>query len=67
VAANDIARILEPFEQVGRSASDHADGAGLGLPLVKALAELHGGLLIIESEVGQGLTATLEIPAAAYS
>jgi PAS domain S-box-containing protein len=67
VAAEDLARILEPFEQVGRSASDHADGAGLGLPLVKALAELHGGLLIIESDVGKGLTATLEIPAAAYS
>ncbi|HEY1836070.1 MAG TPA: PAS-domain containing protein [Rhizomicrobium sp.] len=67
VAAEDMARILEPFEQVGRSASDHADGAGLGLPLVKALAELHGGLLAIESEVGKGLTATLEIPAAAYS
>lgn len=67
VAADDIARILEPFEQVGRSASDHADGAGLGLPLVKALAELHGGMLVVESEVGHGLTATLEIPAAAYS
>jgi signal transduction histidine kinase len=67
VAAEDLARILEPFEQVGRSASDHTDGAGLGLPLVKALAELHGGLLIIESEVGAGVTATLEIPAAAYS
>jgi two-component system cell cycle sensor histidine kinase PleC len=67
VAAEDLVRILEPFEQVGRSASDHADGAGLGLPLVKALAELHGGLLVVESEVGAGLTATLEIPAAAYS
>ena len=67
VAAGDLARIMEPFEQVGRSASDHTDGAGLGLPLVKALAELHGGLLVIESEVGKGLTATLEIPAAAYS
>jgi two-component system cell cycle sensor histidine kinase PleC len=67
VAADDLARILEPFEQVGRSASEHAGGAGLGLPLVKALAELHGGFLTIESEVGHGLTATLEIPAAAYS
>jgi two-component system, cell cycle sensor histidine kinase PleC len=67
VAADDLARILEPFEQVGRSASEHTGGAGLGLPLVKALAELHGGFLTIESEVGHGLTATLEIPAAAYS
>jgi two-component system cell cycle sensor histidine kinase PleC len=67
VAADDLARILEPFEQVGRSASEHTGGAGLGLPLVKALAELHGGFLTIESDVGHGVIATLEIPAAAYS
>lgn len=66
VAAGDLARIMEPFEQAARSTADHTDGAGLGLPLVKALAELHGGLLTVESTVGRGLTATLEIPAAAY-
>ena len=64
VAAEDLARILEPFEQVGRSTTDHAHGAGLGLTLVKAFAELHGGSLKIESEPGQGFTATIELPAA---
>jgi two-component system cell cycle sensor histidine kinase PleC len=67
VAAENLARILEPFEQLGRATSDHKEGAGLGLPLVKALAELHGGFLVIESTPGVGFTATLEIPAAAYS
>lgn len=64
VAAEDLARILEPFEQVGRSTTDHAQGAGLGLTLVKAFAELHGGSLAIESAPGAGFAATIELPAA---
>jgi two-component system cell cycle sensor histidine kinase PleC len=64
VAEKDLARILEPFEQAGRGTTDHAHGAGLGLPLVKALAELHGGTLSLASRPGQGFTAMLELPAA---
>ena len=64
VAAADLARILEPFEQVGRTTSDHTHGAGLGLTLAKAFAELHGGTLSIASEPGKGFTATVELPAA---
>jgi two-component system, cell cycle sensor histidine kinase PleC len=64
VAEKDLARILEPFEQAGRGTTDHAHGAGLGLPLVKALAELHGGALTLASAPGQGFTATIELPAA---
>jgi two-component system, cell cycle sensor histidine kinase PleC len=64
VATQDLARILEPFEQVGRSTTDHTHGAGLGLTLVKAFAELHGGALMIESEPGKGFAATIELPAA---
>lgn len=64
VAAADLARILEPFEQVGRTTSDHTHGAGLGLTLAKAFAELHGGTLSIASAPGKGFTATVELPAA---
>jgi len=63
VAADDIARILRPFEQGGRGTSDHTAGAGLGLTLVKAMAELHGGALDIESAPGKGLTARVILPA----
>jgi two-component system cell cycle sensor histidine kinase PleC len=42
VAPEDLGRILQPFEHAGKVA-DHAKGAGLGLTLVKAFAELHGG------------------------
>jgi signal transduction histidine kinase len=63
VSEADIVRILEPFEQAGRSTSDHAAGAGLGLTLVKAFAELLGGQLRIESRSGEGFTAIIETPA----
>jgi two-component system cell cycle sensor histidine kinase PleC len=59
----DMARIQEPFEQVGRGTADHIQGAGLGLPLVKGLAEIHGGTLLIDSVAGEGFTATLQLPA----
>jgi signal transduction histidine kinase len=62
VAAADLERILRPFEQGGRGTTDHSDGAGLGLTLVKAFSELHGGALKIES--ADGFTATIELPAA---
>ena len=62
VAAGDLERILRPFEQGGRGTTDHPDGAGLGLTLVKAFCDLHGGALKIESAAG--FTATIELPAA---
>lgn len=64
VAPDDLERIVEPFEQVGRGIADHSAGTGLGLPLVRALAELHGGSLSVESTLGQGLAASVDIPSA---
>ena len=64
VAAEDLARILAPFEQAGRGTADHSHGAGLGLPLVKSLAELHGGVFAVANRAGGGLVAKLELPSA---
>jgi len=64
VPAEDLARILEPFEQGGRSTTDHADGAGLGLTLVKAFCELQGGSLNLQSAEGEGFTAIVTLPRA---
>jgi signal transduction histidine kinase len=64
VSADDIARILRPFEQGGRGTTDHTGGAGLGLTLVKAFAEAHGGSLEIASGTGEGFQATIVLPAA---
>jgi two-component system, cell cycle sensor histidine kinase PleC len=64
VAPEDLARIQEPFEHAGRSdGADHAKGAGLGLTLVKAFAELHGGVLELDSRPGQGFSASITVPA----
>jgi signal transduction histidine kinase len=66
VARQDLARILEPFEHAGHGeGAQHAKGAGLGLTLVKAFAELHGGWLELDSDLGEGFRATITLPAAA--
>lgn len=63
VPADDLARIMEPFEHAGAMA-EHPKGAGLGLTLVKALAELHTGELVLTSAPGAGFCATLLMPGA---
>jgi len=65
VAQDDLARIQEPFEHAGRSeGSQHSKGAGLGLTLVKAFAELHGGRLELSSVTGESFRATVVLPSA---
>ena len=66
VAPEDLARIQEPFEHAGRGeGAEHAKGAGLGLTLVKAFAELLGGALELDSRPGEGFSARITLPAAA--
>ena len=65
VSPDDLARIQEPFEHGGRNeAAEHATGAGLGLTLVKAFAELHGGRLELDSGPGAGFRARVILPPA---
>ena len=63
IAATDLQRIFTPFVQL--ETAGLADGAGLGLPLVKSLAEMHNADVSIESAPGQGTTLTVRFPAAA--
>jgi signal transduction histidine kinase len=62
----DIAVALEPFRQVGGNTRDVVTrrfaGTGLGLPLAKALVELHGGTLTIASVVDCGTTVCIRLP-----
>lgn len=64
IAAKDLARLMKPFVQVGDSRRGRSEGTGLGLALSRALVELHGGHLTLESEVGVGTRATLHFPCA---
>ena len=50
------------FERFSRSGPRLSDGAGLGLAIVRAIAEAHGGTISVQSHVGQGATFTIEIP-----
>jgi cell cycle sensor histidine kinase DivJ len=61
VAEADLARLGRPFEQAG-SPDQKAAGAGLGLSLVKALCDLHGGEMTLSSREGQGTRVSLRLP-----
>jgi signal transduction histidine kinase len=53
---------LERFGQVDGGLARRNEGSGLGLPLARKLAELHGGSLTLKSEMGRGTTATVILP-----
>jgi PAS domain S-box-containing protein len=63
IAAEDLTKALTPFGQVEGSLNRRHDGTGLGLPLSKALAELHGAEFHIDSAPGRGTRITIAFPA----
>jgi PAS domain S-box-containing protein len=63
IAPEDIPVALAPFGQIESALSRKNQGTGLGLPLTKALVELHGGVLDLQSKLGKGTTITLIFPA----
>jgi signal transduction histidine kinase len=62
MSAADIKVALERFGQAASSLSRPYEGTGLGLPLTKAMVDLHGGHLDITSEPGKGTTVTVTFP-----
>jgi PAS domain S-box-containing protein len=64
MAVRDIPKALAPFGQVDSSLTRRYEGTGLGLPLVKSLAEMHGGSVEIDSEPGRGTMVSIRLPAA---
>jgi signal transduction histidine kinase len=63
IAPEDIPLALAPFGQIESALSRKHQGTGLGLPLTKALVELHGGVLDLQSQLGSGTTVTAIFPA----
>ncbi len=55
--------VSEPFYQARTGLSDHHGGSGLGLSLVKAYAEMLGGILHLESEENSGTKVSITLPA----
>lgn len=63
IAEEDLSKAIETYGQVEPTDGVRVEGTGLGLPLAKALTELHGGELKIESSTGKGTTVTITLPA----
>jgi PAS domain S-box-containing protein len=59
----DIPTALRQFGQIDSALNRKYEGTGLGLPLTKAMVEMHGGSLEVRSALGEGTTVTLRLPA----
>ncbi|MFY8217221.1 MAG: ATP-binding protein [Chthoniobacterales bacterium] len=62
ISPSDQARLFEPFNQLDASTARRFGGTGLGLSIVKRLAELMGGSVRVESEVGAGTIFHVTLP-----
>ncbi|MBI3709981.1 MAG: PAS-domain containing protein [Proteobacteria bacterium] len=60
--AEDIPIAMQPFRQIENAITRKHAGTGLGLPLTKSLVELHGGVMMIESQPNVGTTVTIRLP-----
>ncbi len=62
IAAKDIPRLFEEFQQLDSGTQRRHEGAGLGLQISRRFVELHGGRIWVESEVGRGSTFSFSLP-----
>ena len=63
IAEDKQALLFRPFVQVNPALARQYDGTGLGLSLVRQLAELHGGTVNVESRLGKGSRFAIVLPA----
>jgi signal transduction histidine kinase len=64
IPAGELERLFEKFYRIGRSETQGTRGSGVGLALVKHIAEAHGGRVSAESRPGQGSRFSLYLPIA---
>jgi signal transduction histidine kinase len=64
IRREDLPHLFEPFFRGPDAATDGVPGSGLGLSLVRHIAESHGGKVTVSTEQGKGTTFTLRLPAA---
>jgi signal transduction histidine kinase len=62
IPAQEQERIFEPFYRRGSELRRETKGVGIGLSIVKHIAEAHGGRVLVRSTAGQGSRFTLELP-----
>jgi PAS domain S-box-containing protein len=62
IAHEGLEHLFKPFSQIDTGLARRFEGTGLGLVMVKLLAELHGGAVAVQSAVGQGSCFTVWLP-----
>jgi two-component system cell cycle sensor histidine kinase PleC len=63
IPADALDRVLQPFGQVEDHLTRQNSGVGLGLPIARALTRMHGGELVLASEIDVGTTVEIRLPA----
>jgi hypothetical protein len=64
IPAEDVARLFEPFARVGGDRLEHREGFGLGLSIVRSVAEAHSAVVDAAPRPGGGLSITVTFPSA---
>jgi len=64
IPANELPRIFERFYRVDKARARQTGGTGLGLAIVRHVAESHGGMVTVDSELRRGTTFTVTLPIA---
>ncbi len=62
IPASDLPKIFDKFFRGSSPAVRRVRGSGIGLAITKHVAEMHGGEVLVESELGKGSTFTVRIP-----
>ncbi len=62
IAADQVGRLFQRFQQVDQDAKRRRQGAGLGLAICRELVEMHGGRIWVESELGAGSSFMFTLP-----
>ena len=60
----EIERLFQPFQRLTPDRAAHGDGHGLGLSIVRAIADTHGATLVAHSREGGGLVVEVRVPSA---
>ncbi len=66
IASSDLERLFTEFQQLDSGAARKQEGTGLGLALTQRLAALHGGSVVVVSELGKGSVFTIRLPLPSY-
>ena len=62
IPQEDLGRIFARFYRTDQSRARRSGGAGIGLTIVKAIVQAHGGTIAVESEAGHGSAFTVTLP-----